>query len=69
MVGTIVITTELEDWKMILGQDERFIDSERAHLADHPEALPELETWALDDFADLGVSVSCEETLCSIPNW
>ena len=38
---------------MTAGMDDRIIDGERSPLSESPEALPELESWALDDFGDL----------------
>ena len=45
------------------GHDDRFVDVELMRLGDQPEALPELETWGLDDFTDLNLSVNYEEGL------
>ena len=38
---------------MILRREEPITEREGAQLAESPEALPELETWALDEFEDL----------------
>ena len=50
---TTAIADELEDLPMILRREEPIFDGEGAQLGESPEALPELETWGLDDFDDL----------------